>query len=558
MSTILIADDNSNIQKMVTLALKDQGIDVIAVGNGEAAVRKMRDMVPDLVLADIFMPVRSGYEVCEFVKQDQRLAHVPVILLTGAFDPFDQAEAERVGANGVLKKPFVPPDPLINLVKSLLPKVPEPVEVGKGEFVSNKVPATDGPRVAASTFFPMPPMPPKPAPSAPRVHAESSVAVAAPPETVVAKAPRVEAVEEFPEIDEEMPYAEQMRPAALDQILANVKTSDEPEEADHGFGGVAAFPGLVDNEAPREPQKEPWSIRPPSTKDMVEHYWPPRGVEMEEETEPVQSFRPSVFDTPQAAEPAVEAEPQAAAARVIASDAIETSAVENSAAENASATSIETLPAPVEALPQAETSPVHVGEENSAVSEIPVEVSETPIESAQTPSISQQEWASYSSKASEFTTQVSIPEPESATQPPEVISIEEASHEIAAEPAIAAEETKEMSADSAAEVKPETPAGNTTSFASHYGLAFVPEAPMDSSHVEEVPGNFAASDLAAQNAPLSLPAESEEMSQEHSELVAEISERVMERMRPQVMEIITREILRPIVEALVRKEVESR
>src|ERR1700736_1773019 len=117
---ILVADDNSNIQKMVGLALKDQGIDVIAVGNGEAAVRKISDLKPDLVLADVFMPVRNGYEVCKFVKDDSSLAHIPVILLVGAFDPLDEQEAQRVGADGVLKKPFVPPDPLISMVKSAL------------------------------------------------------------------------------------------------------------------------------------------------------------------------------------------------------------------------------------------------------------------------------------------------------------------------------------------------------------------------------------------------------------------------------------------------------
>jgi len=117
---ILVADDNSNIQKMVGLALKDQGIDVVAVGNGEAAVRKISDVHPDLVLADVFMPVRNGYEVCRYVKEDSALSHIPVILLVGAFDPLDEQEAQRVGADGVLKKPFVPPDPLISMVKSAL------------------------------------------------------------------------------------------------------------------------------------------------------------------------------------------------------------------------------------------------------------------------------------------------------------------------------------------------------------------------------------------------------------------------------------------------------
>ncbi|MGA3300772.1 MAG: response regulator, partial [Candidatus Acidiferrales bacterium] len=124
MPRILVADDNTNIQKMVVLAFQERGIEVIAVGNGEAAVRRIPDANPDLVLADVFMPVRNGYEVCEFVKKDARFSHIPVILLVGAFDPLDEKEARRVGADGVLKKPFVPPDPLIAMVMSALEKNP--------------------------------------------------------------------------------------------------------------------------------------------------------------------------------------------------------------------------------------------------------------------------------------------------------------------------------------------------------------------------------------------------------------------------------------------------
>ncbi len=123
MPKILVADDNSNIQKMVTLLLKDQGIEVTAVGNGEAAVRRLPDLLPDVVLADVFMPVRSGYEVCEFIKRDPRFSHIPVVLLLGAFDPLDETEAKRVGADGVLKKPFVPPDPLLTMIRGLLEKI---------------------------------------------------------------------------------------------------------------------------------------------------------------------------------------------------------------------------------------------------------------------------------------------------------------------------------------------------------------------------------------------------------------------------------------------------
>jgi len=151
---ILVADDNSNIQKMVGLALKDQGIDVVAVGNGEAAVRKISDVKPDLVLADVFMPVRNGYEVCKYVKDDSALSHIPVILLVGAFDPLDEQEAQRVGADGVLKKPFVPPDPLISMVKSALSRAG--VVVG--------APAEPPPPPAPAEFKPLalhtPPPPP--------------------------------------------------------------------------------------------------------------------------------------------------------------------------------------------------------------------------------------------------------------------------------------------------------------------------------------------------------------------------------------------------------------
>src|SRR6266481_3550156 len=147
---------------MVGLALKDHGIDVIAVGNGEAAVRKISDIHPDLVLADVFMPVRNGYEVCKYVKDDSALSHIPVILLVGAFDPLDEQEAQRVGADGVLKKPFVPPDPLISMVKSALAR--SGVQVG----------------ASVSTSTPPPPMPSATKPQAPPVAPPPKIAPPAP------------------------------------------------------------------------------------------------------------------------------------------------------------------------------------------------------------------------------------------------------------------------------------------------------------------------------------------------------------------------------------------
>ncbi len=171
MPRILVADDNTNIQKMVVLAFEERGVDVVTVGNGEAAVRRIPDANPDLILADVFMPVRNGYEVCEFVKKDTRSAHVPVILLVGAFDPLDEKEARRVGADGVLKKPFVPPDPLIAMVMSALEKNPKvAAEMAKAREVPVAPPPPPVMEIATKAE-------PKPLPSFPEPTAEEAAAI---------------------------------------------------------------------------------------------------------------------------------------------------------------------------------------------------------------------------------------------------------------------------------------------------------------------------------------------------------------------------------------------
>jgi CheY-like chemotaxis protein len=105
-SRILLADDSITIQKVVNLTFADEGIEVVAVSNGDLAERRLSEVKPDLVLADIFMPGKNGYELCETIKQNPQFRNVPVVLLVGAFEPFDQNEARRVGADAHLTKPF--------------------------------------------------------------------------------------------------------------------------------------------------------------------------------------------------------------------------------------------------------------------------------------------------------------------------------------------------------------------------------------------------------------------------------------------------------------------
>jgi len=139
---LLLADDSATIQKVIDLTFADEGVRVVAVGNGQEAIDQLLELQPDIVLADVFMPARNGYEVCEYIKTNEKLKHIPVILLVGSFEPFDEAEARRVGADDILTKPFQSIRRLIDRVGALvssppvgkesptaeLPKVPQPEE----------------------------------------------------------------------------------------------------------------------------------------------------------------------------------------------------------------------------------------------------------------------------------------------------------------------------------------------------------------------------------------------------------------------------------------------
>src|SRR5512141_31259 len=123
---ILLADDSITIQKVIELTFSDEDFDVVTVGNGRLALERLPEVRPDIVLCDIIMPEKDGYEVCEQIKTNPAYSHVPVLLLTGAFEPFDQERAARAGYDGSLAKPFEP-ETLIAKVKELLARAPRPV-----------------------------------------------------------------------------------------------------------------------------------------------------------------------------------------------------------------------------------------------------------------------------------------------------------------------------------------------------------------------------------------------------------------------------------------------
>ena len=130
---ILLADDSITIQKVVELTFSDGDYEVTAVNNGNKAIQKLSEMRPDIILSDIIMPEKNGYEVCEFVKSHPEFRSIPVILLTGTFEPFDPDRADKAGCDAVVTKPFES--------QSLIHKVEELIEHAKTQAPTDRSPS---------------------------------------------------------------------------------------------------------------------------------------------------------------------------------------------------------------------------------------------------------------------------------------------------------------------------------------------------------------------------------------------------------------------------------
>ncbi len=121
---ILLADDSLTIQKVIELTFSGTEFELKAVGNGDLALPLLESWAPDIVLLDCVMPGKTGYELCEEIKQRPGGKFVPVVLLTGTFEPFDKPRAERAGADSCVTKPF-DSQGLASLVRDLVRKAAE-------------------------------------------------------------------------------------------------------------------------------------------------------------------------------------------------------------------------------------------------------------------------------------------------------------------------------------------------------------------------------------------------------------------------------------------------
>jgi CheY-like chemotaxis protein len=543
---ILVADDNSNIQKMVILALKDQGIDVVAVGNGEAAVRKIADVRPDLVLADVFMPVRNGYEVCQFVKTDPSLAHIPVILLVGAFDPLDEQEAQRVGADGVLKKPFVPPDPLISMVKSALQRA----GIAHGNVPAAKTPELE-PLRAADLLTPS-----------------------------LASVPTMSAVP-VQGVSHEEPIAVTGDESFVDEAPARL----EPVRIDSGAQPVA-FGSLL--ETPGEPTEEDISFLPPVHAELEpDRDWRDPGVEEsdeeEEEEKPETPWRREDAETYAEAESGRGAKDwRAGGFEQIAAEKTRGVAWEP---EEEKPELVETAPAASNRLPEAPPSaPVIVPEATTQVPATPFAAdSWAPAVSTASQEKSSSETVTAVEEVAHTPSQVQAPAETVMASTPEIVETKPEKKEgkdswfsVPANPWDAEIEKANRLAsawDAPAASAPSNGTEKAAEAVSEETQKVIEEAALPAAAVEAIREEAAqvAEDAthgveqhtsdgtsfyapvppdALVETPTAKPAASPSM----DELVA----RVLAKMSPEVLQAVTREILKPVVEAMVKEEMNSK
>lgn len=115
--TVLLADDSVTAQNMGRRILTDAGYEVITVNNGSAALKKIHESRPDLIVLDVYMPGYGGLEVCQRLKETEATQKIPVLLTVGKMEPFKAEEAKRVHADGHIIKPFDASELLAALAK---------------------------------------------------------------------------------------------------------------------------------------------------------------------------------------------------------------------------------------------------------------------------------------------------------------------------------------------------------------------------------------------------------------------------------------------------------
>jgi len=122
MAHILIAEDERDIRELIKFTLTFAGHQITEAVNGEDAVAKAKEVLPDLIMTDVRMPKMTGYEACKIIKNDEATKHIPVVILSAKGQDEEVDKGKEAGADEYILKPFAP-DKLTQRVAEILDKL---------------------------------------------------------------------------------------------------------------------------------------------------------------------------------------------------------------------------------------------------------------------------------------------------------------------------------------------------------------------------------------------------------------------------------------------------
>lgn len=106
MSRILLADDSPQALRLGEQILRSQGIEVVSVTDGAVALRRLADVSPDLLIADVFLPTKNAFDLARFLRAQPEYRLIPIVFAAAPADHFDEQDAKNAGADLILRKPF--------------------------------------------------------------------------------------------------------------------------------------------------------------------------------------------------------------------------------------------------------------------------------------------------------------------------------------------------------------------------------------------------------------------------------------------------------------------
>jgi DNA-binding response OmpR family regulator len=120
--TVYFIDDSATMREVIKIAFRKENIHIITCPDAATAMEQFAQVPPDAVITDVIMPDKDGYEVCQFIKQHERFANTPVILMSGVVNRTVAERATEVKADELIRKPFQPQDLLMRVKSLLYPK----------------------------------------------------------------------------------------------------------------------------------------------------------------------------------------------------------------------------------------------------------------------------------------------------------------------------------------------------------------------------------------------------------------------------------------------------